>query len=60
MSKEQIFLFQWDYMINCNENDNCNGKLGHINKAYIDLEVETNVQNIRFSLRQCLYVISNN
>ena len=51
MSKEQIFLFQWDYMINCTENDNGNGKLDHINKTYIDLEVETNVQNIAFLLK---------
>ena len=51
MSKEQIFLFQWDYMINCAENDNGNGKLDHINKTYIDLEVETNVQNIAFLLK---------
>ena len=38
-------------MINCTENDNGNGKLDHINKTYIDLEVETNVQNIAFLLK---------
>ena len=35
-------------MINCNENDNDNGKIDHINITEIDLEVdiETNAQNI--------------
>ena len=38
-------------MINCNENDNGNGKLDHIKKTYIDLEVEANAQNIVFLLK---------
>ena len=45
--KKQVFLYQWDYLINCNEikNDNC--KIDHINKTYIDLNVgiETNTEN---------------
>ena len=34
-------------MINCNKNDNHNGKIDHINKTQIEPEVdiETNVQN---------------
>ena len=39
MSKKQIFLFQWDYMINCNENENDNRKINHVNKISIDLYV---------------------
>ena len=31
MSNKQVCLYQWNYMINCNENDN--GKLDHINKT---------------------------
>ena len=33
-------------MINCNENDN--GKMDHINKKYIDqdVDIETNIENI--------------
>ena len=35
-------------MINCNENENDNDKIDHINKTYIDLDVgmETNIENI--------------
>ena len=33
MFKKQVFLFQWNYMINCNENDNDNGTIDHINKT---------------------------
>ena len=35
-------------MINCNENQNDNGKKGHINKTYIaqDVDIETNIENI--------------
>ena len=29
----KVCLFQLDYMINCNENENDNGKLDHINKT---------------------------
>ena len=41
-------------MSNCNENDS--GKINHINKTYIDqdLDIETNLGNIA-----CFYVISN-
>ena len=39
MSKKQVFLCQWDYMINFNENGNDNEKTDHIN-------IETNIQNI--------------
>ena len=35
-------------MINCNENENDNGKIYHINKTYIDqcAGIETNIENI--------------
>ena len=35
-------------MINCNQKKNDNGKIDHINKAYIDqnVEIETNIENI--------------
>ena len=33
MSKKQVFLSQWNYMINCNENKNDNEKKDHINKT---------------------------
>ena len=48
MQKKQVCLFQWDYMISCNENENDNGKIDHINKTKIDLDVdiETNIPNI--------------
>ena len=44
MSKKELFLFQWVYMINCNENDN--GKVDHINKTYagLDVDIEANIQ----------------
>ena len=29
MSKKQVCLYQWDYVINCNENENDNGKIDH-------------------------------
>ena len=34
-------------MINCNENENYNGKIDRINKTYIDqdLDMETNIEN---------------
>ena len=47
--KKQVHLYQWCYIINCNENDNNgNDKIDHINKIYIDqdVDIETNVQNI--------------
>ena len=35
-------------MIHCNENENDNGKIDHINKTYIDqgLDIDTNIVNI--------------
>ena len=48
--KKQVCLYQWCYIINCNENDNDNGngKIDHINKIYIDQDVDigANIQNI--------------
>ena len=37
-------------MINCNENENDNGKIDHINKTYIDqdLDIEINIKNIAY------------
>ena len=59
MSEKQVCLYQWDHLINCNENDNW--KIDHINKTYIDqnVDIETNIENIAVSVRQYLYVISN-
>ena len=41
-------MFQWEYMINFDENGDQNGKIDHIKKPKIDLEVvvETSIQNI--------------
>ena len=36
MSKKQVCLYQWDYMINCKESENDNTKMVHINKTYTD------------------------
>ena len=46
MSKKQVFLPQWDYIINCNENDN--EKTDHINKTSTDQDpnIETDIRNI--------------
>ena len=35
-------------MINCNENENDNGKIDYINKIYIDqdLDIEANIENV--------------
>ena len=46
MSKKQVYLYQLDNMINCNENDN--DRIDHINKTYRDQDVgiEANVENI--------------
>ena len=41
MPKKQVCLYQRDYMINCTENEYDNGKIDHINKIYIDQEVDT-------------------
>ena len=48
MSKKQVFLCHWGYMINCNENENDNEKTDHINKTWIDQDIDilTNMQNI--------------
>ena len=43
MSEKQVFLCQWDYMINCNENDN--EKTDHLNKTFIDQDLDR-IQNI--------------
>ena len=50
MSKKHVCLYQWDYMINCNENENDNGKVDHINKTNIDqnVDIETNIENIAY------------
>ena len=47
MSEKRVFLCQWDHIFNCNENKNDNRKVDHVNKNYIDLEVdiEINTQN---------------
>ena len=46
--KKQVCLYQWDHMINSNENENDNGKIYHLNKTYIDqgLDIDTNIVNI--------------
>ena len=48
MSKKQVCLYQWDFMVNCNEKENDNGKIDHINKIYIDQDIDTeiNIENI--------------
>ena len=48
-------------MISCNQNENDNEKIDHINKTKIKLnaDIETNVKNAEF-LCNSLYVISNN
>ena len=48
-------------MISCNQNENDNGKIDHINKSKIDLnaDIETKIKNAAFSCNS-LYVISNN
>ena len=40
MSKKQLCLLQRDYKINCNKNDNDNGKIDHIDEKYIDQDVD--------------------
>ena len=40
MPKTQVCLYHLDYLINCNENKNDNGKIDHMNKTYIDQDVE--------------------
>ena len=48
MSKKQGCLYQRDYKINCNKNENDIYKTDHINKTYIDqdVDIETNIENI--------------
>ena len=36
MSRKKVCLFQWNYMINWNENENDNSKIDQINKIQID------------------------
>ena len=43
MSKRQVFLCQWDYMINCNEHEHDNERTDHINRT---VDIKTNIQNI--------------
>ena len=45
MSKKQVCLYQWDFMINCYENENDNGKVDHLNKTNIneDVDKETSI-----------------
>ena len=46
VSKKQVVLC--DCMINGNENKNGNGTVDHINKTYIDqdVDIETNIENL--------------
>ena len=48
MFKKQVCLYQGDYMINCNEIENNNGKMDHVNSTNIDqyLDIEANKKNI--------------
>ena len=48
-------------MINCNKNENDNGKIDHINKTQIDLDldIETNIQSIARLCKTMCYAISN-
>ena len=48
MSRKQVCLYQWDNMINSNENGNDNDKTDHKNKTYRDqdVDIETNIENI--------------
>ena len=45
MCKKQVCLYQWDFMINCYENENDNGKVDHLNKTNIneDVDKETSI-----------------
>ena len=53
MSKKQVCLYQRDYMINCNANENDNGKIGHTNKKYIK---EWNIRDSDISSSESLNV----
>ena len=47
-------------MIDCNENENNNGKIDQISKKYIGQDnYRDKYRKYRVSVRQCLYVISN-
>ena len=48
MSKKQVSLYQWDFMINCYENENDNDKVDHLNQKNIneDVHKETSIGNI--------------
>ena len=48
MSTKQVFQRQWDYRLNCNENENDNEKIDHINKTLTEqgVDIETIIQNI--------------
>ena len=46
--KKRVCLYQWDYIINCNESKNDNDKVDHINKTNIDqdVDIKANIKNI--------------
>ena len=46
MCKKQICLFQEDFIINCYENENDNENIDHIKNIDLDVDIETNIQNI--------------
>ena len=48
MYKTEVCLNEWDYMTNCNKNENVNDKVDHINKTNIDqyVDIEANIENI--------------
>ena len=63
MPKTQVCLYHLDYMINCNENKNDNGKIDHMNKTYIDqdVDIETNMENtVCLSKTVSLYYVISN
>ena len=48
MPEKQVCLYDRDDLINRSENENGNGRILHVNKKYIDWDVniETNIENI--------------
>ena len=47
MCKKQMHLFKWGYLINGNENGYENEKIDHIDRAQIDLDLDTNILYIK-------------
>ena len=41
MSKNQVFLCEWSYMINFNENENDKEKTDRMNKTWIDQDLDS-------------------